>query len=80
MKILNKDSYWWKGQEKEWATQDHAGDWWIYRSQKVKKPNMIIKKTSKERSNYLTPQQYAILLLCAVLGVSLALNVVAIIS
>lgn len=78
--MLNKDSYWWKGQEKEWAAQDSAGNWWIYKSQETKKPKMIIKNKSKEKSNHLTPQQYVIILLSAILGVSLALNVVAIIS
>jgi hypothetical protein len=78
MRVLNKDSYWWRGQEKEWAMQDQSGNWWIYK--KDKKPTVKIKKKTKESSNFLTTQQYIIIALSSALGISLALNIIALIS
>jgi len=78
MKVLNKDSYWWRGQEKEWAAQDQSGNWWIYKEDK--KPTMKIKNKPKESSNLLTTQQYIIIALSSALGISLALNIIALIS
>ncbi len=76
--MLNKDSYWWKGQEKEWAAQDRSGNWWVYKEDE--KPTMKIKKKTKEGSNLITRQQYIVIALASALGVSLALNVIALIS
>ncbi|MAH47180.1 hypothetical protein CMI37_15240 [Candidatus Pacearchaeota archaeon] len=78
MRTLNKDSYWWKGQEKEWAAQDKSGNWWIYKEDK--KPSMKIKKKTKEGSSRLTTQEYIMVALASALGVSLALNIIALIS
>lgn len=78
MRTLNKDSYWWKGQEKEWAAQDRSGNWWVYKEDE--KPTMKIKKKTGESSNLLTTQQYIIIGLSSALGISLALNIIALIS
>ena len=80
MRILGKDSYWWKKEEKEWATQDNSGNWWIYK--KKQKPTM---KTNDPRrkgqtSNRFTTEHYVILALASALGISMALNVVALLS
>ena len=78
MRILGEDSYWWKGQEKEWAAQDRSGNWWIYKESK--KPTMKIESKTKEGSSFLTTQQYIIIALSSALGISLALNIIALIS
>lgn len=78
MKILNKDAYWWKGQEKEWATQDRSGNWWIYRDEKKGDNEMMFKKRPKERSAILSKEYYIIIALASALGISLGLNIVAI--
>ena len=36
MRILGKDSYWWKKEEKEWAMQGRDGNWYIYKKDKYK--------------------------------------------
>ena len=78
MRILGEDSYWWKNEEKEWAAQDKSGSWWIYK--KDQKPAMKIKRKSKEGSSRITTEQYIIIALASGLGVSIALNIIALIS
>lgn len=79
MRILGEDGYWWKNEEKEWAAQDKSGNWWVYK--KDKEPSMRIKtKQKNQRSLKFTTKEYIIIALGAALGVSLALNVVALIS
>ena len=81
MRILNKYSYWWKKEEKEWATQDKNGNWWVYRG-KNESPNMkmINKRRKGQTSNVLKKEQYLIIALSSALGVSLALNILSILS
>lgn len=79
MRMLGKDSYWWKNEEKEWAMQDKSGSWWIYKEDQ--KPTMKTNpKRAGQSSARLTTKEYIIIALTAALGVSLALNVVALIS
>jgi len=80
MRILSKDSYWWKKEEKEWAVQDKSGSWWIYK--KGQKPTMKTydKKRNGQTSNKFTTEHYVILALASALGISLALNVIALTS
>lgn len=80
MKILNKNGRWWKNIENEWAYKDKSGDWWIFRTerQRRKKINKRVKKG--ETSEALDNKFYLILVLCSLLGMSLALNVIAIVS
>ena len=79
MRILNEHSYWWKRQEKEWAAQDKSGKWWIYRSKES--PTMKTKKSrAGQTSNVWKTEHYVILALASALGISLALNIVAILS
>ena len=79
MRTLDKDSYWWKKEEKEWAMQDKSGSWWIYKEDQ--EPTMKINpKRAAQRSASLTTKEYIIIALGAALGVSLALNIVALIS
>jgi len=78
MKTVNKNNRWWVGIEKEWAYQDKAGDWWIFRDKKVQtKP---IKRKQRQMSARLSAKDYIILVLFSALGVSLALNVVGLIA
>ena len=80
MRILNEHSHWWKGEEKEWITQGKDGIWWIWRK-KSKSPNMKIDNgRSSQRSNILKKEHYIIIILASALGVSMALNIVAILS
>jgi hypothetical protein len=76
MRILNKDSYWWKGQEKEWAAQDSSGNWWIYKESQ--KPTMKTnnKRRKGQTSNRFTTEHYVIFVLACVLGISMALNII----
>tara|TARA_Y100000588_G_scaffold24072_1_gene24092 strand:- start:8096 stop:8338 length:243 start_codon:yes stop_codon:yes gene_type:complete len=78
MKMLNKDAYWWKGQEKEWAMQDRSGNWWIYKNKKKDNNEMMFKRRSKEGSAIFSKEYYIIIALASALGISLALNVIAI--
>ena len=77
MRILGKDSYWWKNEEKEWAMQDQDGDWYVYKKDKT--PTMKTKRTSQRSLSFGT-KDYIIIALGAALGVSLALNIIALIS
>lgn len=79
MRILGEDSYWWKNEEKEWAAQDKSGKWWVYK--KNEEPIMQIKaKPKSQHSLSFSAKEYIIIALGAALGISLALNVVALIS
>ena len=79
MRILDEDSYWWKSEEKEWAMQDRSGNWWVYK--KNQKPTMKIKtKRTGQGSFSFSTKEYIIIALSAALGVSLALNIVALMS
>ena len=79
MRILGKDSYWWKKEEQEWAMQDRDGNWWVYKNDK--KRTMETKgKRKGEKSLKFTSEQYVMIGLGAALGVSLALNIVALLS
>ena len=80
MRILGEDSYWWKKEEKEWATQDKSGNWWIYKASQKPTVKTNNKKRKGQTSNKLTTEQYVIIALASALGVSLALNVAALIS
>ena len=79
MRILGEDSHWWKSEEKKWAMQDRSGNWWLY--EKDQEPTMKTKpKRSGQRSASLTTKEYIIVALAAALGVSLALNIIALMS
>jgi hypothetical protein len=79
MRILGKDSYWWKSEEKEWAMQDRDGDWYVYRKDKT--PTMkTSKKRKEERGAKFTKEQCVIIGLAAAFGVSLAALIAVLIS
>ena len=79
MRTLDKNSHWWKSEEKEWVMQDKSGDWWIYKE--GQEPTMKINsKRAAQRSTIPTVKEYIIIALSAALGISLALNVVALMS
>lgn len=81
MRILGNDSYWWKNEEKEWATQDKSGNWWIYkRDQKPTNMKTNDKRRKGQTSNRFKTEHYVILALASALGVSLALNIIALTS
>ncbi len=80
MRILSKHSHWWKKEEKEWATQDKSGNWWIYKNAKEEPTMKFKKRGAGERSNTWKTEHYVILALSSALGISVALNVVAILS
>ena len=80
MRVLNEHSHWWKDEEKEWIAQDKDGIWWIWRK-KSKSPNMKIdNRRSGQRSNILRKEHYIIIVLASALGISVGLNIVAILS
>ena len=80
MRILNKDSYWWKKEEKEWAVQDKSGKWWIYKRSQEPTMKTNNKRRKGQTSNRFTTEHYVILALASALGISLALNIIAITS
>tara|TARA_B100000287_G_scaffold435337_2_gene503160 strand:- start:5452 stop:5694 length:243 start_codon:yes stop_codon:yes gene_type:complete len=80
MKILNENGRWWKGVEREWAFQDSKGKWWIYKNKKKDIDKMVFKKGSKERSAVFSKEYYIILALASALGISVGLNIVAILA
>ena len=80
MRILNKHSYWWKKEEKEWAAQDKSGNWWIYKKSEEPTVMKTRKKRAGQTSNVWKAEHYVILALASALGISLALNIVAILS
>ena len=80
MRILNKHSYWWKNEERQWATQDKSGNWWIYRRKEEPTAVKTKPKRAGQRSNVWEVEHYVILALASALGISLALNIVAILS
>jgi len=80
VRILGKDSYWWKKEEKEWAAQDKSGNWWIYKKNQEPTVKTYDKKRNGQTSNKFSTEQYVIVALASALGISLALNVIALIS
>tara|TARA_R110002110_G_scaffold128650_1_gene308362 strand:+ start:179 stop:424 length:246 start_codon:yes stop_codon:yes gene_type:complete len=81
MKILNENARWWKGIEKEWAFRDGKGKWWIYKKQKKNKVSSALRQKKKEEgSSIFSTEDYAIIALASALGVSLVLNVLAILT
>jgi len=79
MRILGKDSYWWKKEEKEWGMQDRDGNWYIY--EKDKTPTMKTSKGKKgEQGGKFTKQECVIIGLAAAFGVSFAALIVVLIS
>jgi hypothetical protein len=80
MRILNKYSYWWKKEEKEWAAQDKSGNWWIYKRNREPAMKTNNKRRKGQTSNKFRTEHYVILALASALGVSLALNVIAVMS
>ena len=80
MRILGEDSYWWKKEEKEWATQDKSGNWWIYKESQEPTMKTNNKRRKGQTSNRFTTEHYVILALASALGISLALNIVALLS
>jgi len=79
MRTLDKNSHWWKNEEKKWAMQDKSGDWWIYKKDQASAMK-INPKRAAQRSAGLTTKEYIVIALSAALAISLALNVVALIS
>ena len=81
MRTLDKHSYWWKKEEKEWAMQGRDGNWYIYKEDKT--PTM---KTSKKKQGEqggrgkFTKQECVIIGLAAAFGVSFASLIVVLIS
>ena len=80
MRILDKDSYWWKKEEKEWASQDKSGNWWIYKKSEEPTMKTYDKKRNGQTSNKFTTEHYVIFVLACVLGVSLAMNVMTLLA
>jgi len=80
MRTLGEDSYWWKKEEKEWVMQDKSGNWWIYRENQEPTMKTNNKRRKGQTSNRFTAEHYVILALASALGISLALNIVALIS
>jgi len=78
MRMLGKDSYWWKSEEKEWAMQGRDGNWYVYKKDKAPTVKLKNKRTGQRSINFGT-KEYIIIALGAALGISLALNVVALI-
>ena len=79
MRILGKDSYWWKKEEKEWVMQDQNGDWYVYKRDEKTPPMKIKIKRTNQHSLGFSTKEYMIIALGAALGVSFALNIVALI-
>ncbi len=79
MRILGKDSYWWKSEEKEWAMQDRDGDWYVYKKDKTP-PMKTSKKRKEEQGGKFTKEQCVIIGLAAAFGVSLAVLIAILIS
>jgi hypothetical protein len=78
MRTLGKDSYWWKKEEKEWVMQDQNGDWYVYKRDETPPMKTKIKRTN-QRSLGFSSKEYIIIALGAALGISFALNIVALI-
>ena len=79
MRTLDKHSHWWKKEEKEWATQGRDGNWYIYKRDKAPAMKIKTKRTSQHSLGF-GAKGYLIIALGAALGISLALNIVALIS
>ena len=81
LRKLDKYSHYWNKEKTDWAVEGKDGRWWIFRgpasSKARNKKKMKIKK-KKESSIILTKPYFLliIIIISAILGVSLALNVV----
>ena len=65
MRILGKDSYWWKNEEKEWAMQDRDGDWYVYKRDKTPTIKISKKKRSQQPLKFTKEQ-------CIIVGLAVA--------
>ena len=84
LKILNKtNAHYWDKKKTDWAIQDKDGYWWIVPGSEMaknklsedKKMNIPSKKRMRQSSMRVTPERMLLLLVSALLGISLALNV-----
>jgi hypothetical protein len=81
MRMLGKDSHWWKEEEREWASQDQSGNWWIYKKTKEPTPMKIRnKRRNGQTSVRFAAEHYAIITLACALGISLVLNIIILIA
>jgi len=79
MRTLDKHSYWWKKEEKEWATQGRDGNWYIYKKDKT--PTMKTSKKKKgEQGAKFTKEECVIIGLAAAFSVSFAALIAVLIS
>ena len=80
MRTLDKDSYWWKREEKEWVMQDKSGNWWIYKRKDEKVNTKTPEKRHRCLSNKFSWSEYALIVASGLLGISAALNLFFILS
>ena len=76
---IDKNGHWWVREKTDWAAEDKDGQWWILRN---KKPTMKTndKRRKGQTSNMFTMEHYIIVALASALGISLALNAIALMS
>tara|TARA_Y100000310_G_scaffold317108_1_gene369591 strand:+ start:1039 stop:1314 length:276 start_codon:yes stop_codon:yes gene_type:complete len=81
--ILDENAHWWKNDPeiKQWAIEDKDGTWWLvggseFPEKKVDKNMKVKHKRMGQRSLPMRVDYMLLFLLAALLGISLALNVI----
>ena len=78
-KKANKSGKWWAGTKTTWAIKS-GNDWWLvagseFPEKKLNDPPKI-KKSTKEKSLLLDKKSLFLIVICSLLGMSLALNLI----
>ena len=81
--ILDENAHWWRNDPeiKRWAIEDKDGTWWLvggseFPETKVNKDMKVKHKRIGQRSSFVYVGYMLLILLTALLGISLALNVI----
>jgi hypothetical protein len=85
LRIFNKtNAHYWDKKKTDWAVQDKDGFWWIVpgsemaenKLDKTKKMNIPSRKKMRQSSMMATPDRMILIIVSALLGISLGINVV----
>tara|TARA_B100000959_G_C14691403_1_gene504851 strand:- start:319 stop:603 length:285 start_codon:yes stop_codon:yes gene_type:complete len=79
--ILDENAHWWAKEKLDWATQDKDGNWWIIPGSEFPETKLTQKekmrlqnKKSGQRSSRADFNFCFSILICSLLGISLAVN------
>lgn len=75
--LVDKSGRWWSKTETNWVTKDKEGDWWLFRGPDLSEDELETGNRKNGPSSLpRSREKLFLIILCALLGVSLAFNLV----